>query len=378
MKPLCIVLLTLITFGGTVSSQVPELAEIQSLNKKVIELSNGGKLDDAIKLSEKIVDLAKKTTEINVAISSANLGILKRRRFVALIDSLATQKEKSSRRDSADALLDDFQDAEALLRKSIKISEKGLVKKDLSGLWKRELAWLLFDYVVSRRLFSNDAQRRIDDSIGLFAGAIKDFDVSIGADAYLTQITVFGLAEIHRFELNLEEAIPLYRRFVESSQRKHPSSPLLVIAHRRLASIFVTVGNDLEAKNEVDAISKLTGAPENTPAPEFDLSRRSKDFKPITITFSLGREGGSMYSGLSGRPSPGFAQSPISRINTEEVLVKVSVDETGKVIDAVGSDKNPKTNRRAEAAVLTWKFRPFVFEGIARKMRGFVVYRTAW
>jgi hypothetical protein len=55
----------------------------------------------------------------------------------------------------------------------------------------------------------------------------------------------------------------------------------------------------------------------------------------------------------------------------------VLVDEQGLVSEAAADTKEAKLGAKAEKEVLKWKFRPFVYEGVARKIRGWVIYYAA-
>lgn len=54
--------------------------------------------------------------------------------------------------------------------------------------------------------------------------------------------------------------------------------------------------------------------------------------------------------------------------------IEVLIDENGNVESAKASGSNKKLSADTEKAVLKWKFRPFVYKGTARKLKGFVIY----
>ncbi|MEJ7847322.1 MAG: hypothetical protein WKF92_04440 [Pyrinomonadaceae bacterium] len=63
-----------------------------------------------------------------------------------------------------------------------------------------------------------------------------------------------------------------------------------------------------------------------------------------------------------------------SRPRVTYTPVYVTVDENGKVIEAVADTKDAKLRDRAEQEVSKWIVRPFVYNGSARQLRGILVY----
>ena len=72
------------------------------------------------------------------------------------------------------------------------------------------------------------------------------------------------------------------------------------------------------------------------------------------------------------RIAPRYPREALMSGKTGYVTIKLTVDEDGKVIDAVISDSRPPRifDRAALTAVLRWKFKPRVIDGVAVKQVG--------
>ena len=56
------------------------------------------------------------------------------------------------------------------------------------------------------------------------------------------------------------------------------------------------------------------------------------------------------------------------------VVVRVTVDETGKIVEAVADTKDGELGEKAVREVSKWTVRPFAYNGSARKIRGHLSY----
>ncbi len=89
---------------------------------------------------------------------------------------------------------------------------------------------------------------------------------------------------------------------------------------------------------------------------------------PTLLTGGFGSTIGASTSGNSTR-SIGDGRSAIAKVN-------VVVDETGKVVEVLVVDvDNEKTREKIERLVRKLNFQPYVFEGVKRKMRGFINFK---
>ncbi|MEP7211939.1 MAG: tetratricopeptide repeat protein [Acidobacteriota bacterium] len=363
--------LLLLTFafsqGTTANSN-----EKNTLTDQAAELVRFGKLDDAIKIAKKVVSLEKKsrsadsTSYVNAVL---NLARMKRNKFLLL-------REKASARDLVFAevvgLLDQASDAAAdadgLYREVIEVSETaGRQRSTQVADAKSELAWLMNNYsALPRPVPVIGIRSRIDQAEALFSESLELNNEIRGNDADQTLIVVIAFGNFYLKYDNYEKALPFYERYIQTIEKKHGQKAAeLVNVLRPFAQILYATLREEECNAAIKRIEEITGRKEDLPLGKLGLYTRSKD----AVAFDLERAQAAQTKWVAG----GGSRSVSAR--TKNVQVRTTVDTAGKVIEAIAETNDANLRKRAEQEVLKWFIRPFIYNGEARNLRGYVTYR---
>jgi tetratricopeptide (TPR) repeat protein len=396
-------LFILITFLTIVSySQNTDLSEVKKLNQEVINLYKAGNLEAAIKISEKLIKIEKKSNssdKMNLAIITANTARMKKEMFQKLVRKMKT--EKMNRNDYlkifkqsdkyAIKAEEDFKDA-------IRIFDDLKSDSNQAAFAKSQYAWLLYNHrgKPDRKIVIDPTKpERYEEAEKMYLESLASYDKTLGKDADLSIIAVFDIAEFYLNWSKFEDSIPFYERFIQTVEKKYGKNQVsLTPALRSLADILVMTDRDAEANKLADRITAITGKKEPLPRPNFNLQLRKKYsasignqilISKVTAQNNLGdvtsRQGllrGGEFA-ASGTQYTYSDNASIS-IRNRSVWVQVTIDEEGNVIDADPVEsKNSDADRtrlekEARDRVKDWKFKPFVYQGKARKMRAFVAY----
>lgn len=331
-------------------SQNAQLTELQKLNQRISVLSGQGKFDEAIPLAEKIVKIEKEknqTDSKSYAVAVANLASLRTDR------NRKTKLILSSQRLELRELIrlrkqheEDAEEAENLFRQALGVYEKtGDTENETIAFIKTELAWVLYNNIKSVSI--DYSRSRIDQAEKLYTEALAAREKLQQNEAVL--ITLLDFADFYLRYVNFEKALVHYENYLSRVEKAYGwDSKFAVRALRPLADILRATERESEAAEIYKRISQITGQNEKMPQGNFNLSLRSKD---------------------------SLVKQPIkSGERAKSIRVNILIDENGKVIEAIAETKDKSDKKNAEEFISKWMFRPFVYNGAVKKMRGYVNY----
>ncbi len=349
------------------AAQTPQAREAQDLNQKIAALFEQGNVDDAIPLAERLVTMMRAESAFSAAYASAltNLTVLraeKSRRTKADAPSFnnipwsadleeqrfrvqphSEQYAKLLERNSKYAA-----ETEKMLREVLAVYERIEASQSLEAATaKNDLAWLLYNNIAAVSVAYSRA--RIDEAEKFYAEALAIRENLLGANHNLTLRVKLDFADFYLRWVNFEKALPLFEGYLKGVEKTFgDNNKLLLRALRPMRRVALTTENTTQAEDLRQRIVKITGQEEKNLF-GFELSLRSKNsLQPRVVRNSRER--------------------PI------RVLVKVLVNEDGKVLEAVAVTSDQSAKQSAEEGVLAWSFRPFIYQGAARKMRGGVYF----
>jgi tetratricopeptide (TPR) repeat protein len=379
-KTLLISFLACVLFAGAVCAQ-NAADEKKILTAKAFALFQKGKLDDAIAAAEKVVALEKNSNQMDAssyANALVNLARMKRERFLAL-QNKARDAMPSERNDLRRKSLADIKDSEELFREALRLNEASGGRRQTAQTAdiKSDLAWTAMNYTP---VPNGDApsiantRARIDDAERFFAESLALNEQTRGRDADETLAVVLGMGNFYLKYDNYDKAYAFYERFVETAERTHGKNyPNLINALRPYAKILRATFQDAEAAEAVKRIEEITGKKEDAPKADLSLHLRSKDSVAFNAPnfIAVNEE----MRKLRERVGRAVSRSDIESMpKLERVPVRVTVDETGKILEAVAETNNSKLREKAEREISKWTVRPFSYNGAARKLRGYLFY----
>ncbi len=386
-KTLLISFLALVLLAGGVCAQnVPTAAadEKRILTAKAFELYQKGKLDDAIETAEKVVALEKSSNQTGAnsyANALVNLARMKRQRFLALQNKARGAAPVSDRNDLRSKSLADIKDSEELFREALRLNEaNGRGQTAQTADIKSDLAWTATNYTP---VASNDApsiantRARIDDAEKFFIESLALNEQARGRDADETLAVVLGMGNFYFKYDNYDKAVGFYERFLETAERTHGKNyPDLINALRPYAKILRATFQDAEAAEAVKRIEEITGKKEDAPKADLSLHLRSKDSVAFNApNFIRSNEEMRKLRERLKAENKIISRSDIeSMLKLEQIPVRVTVDETGKIVEAVAETSDSKRREKAEREITKWTVRPFSYNGAARKLRGYLIY----
>jgi TonB family protein len=315
--------------AATPAGQTPALSEADSLNAKTVQLYREGKFDEALALAERVLGMMEGAFGAShrcVAGALANVGAVR------------SAKEQ-------------YEQAETLYRRSLAIYD---------AVGERDSAVVV---AVLRRLVFLSAVRRDFDKAEASAQRI----VSIAEKKYKPQqlemaLALTDLAEVARLKLDNKRARSLYARVVEIVEQYAPSS--------------VPIEIRISLANYLGLLYREEGGKDS------DLTKRINQLF-IAIASSGGSagggrvvEGGVINGKAIYKPQPEYPPTARAARAQGTVQVKVTVDETGKVIDAKVFDNSPHPvlSRASEDAARRARFTPTLLSGVPVKVNGVITY----
>ena len=361
--------------------------KFKTSTKQVFALNNEGKLDEAISLAEKIVEMENKSRSLNApsySILLDNLIKLKDKRIKQ--NHLLLNSDKSSKSEQNQALKKMKEDArytEKLFNAILSVY-KNEIKTDTVHLAsvKRAFASFLNQY--------DQRNPRIEQ---LYSEAMTSYAAILGEKNENNLFTIFELSRYYFDNGRIEESIPLFEKYIQIVEKNYgKESKYLVPVLRYYTVILLTIDSEDEAKKRAAQISGITGEDEPLDDKILDISSRSPDSR---ITIRLGYLRNSPGRNLPPETLFGKSLSPETlneaRLQkTDGILsvdksykdiiytensVKVLVDENGKVLEAKSMSDDDKYAKKVENAVLKWKFKPIIYQGKPRRLRGVVLYK---
>lgn len=349
--------------------------DTKKANQQIAELFSQGRYEEAIPLAKKVVDSEKKLGDRSpgYVLALTNLAVLNKEKAVSLgkqrssADSGQRLKAYAEMPGAADS-------AKKLFREVIDIYKSNNAgDTPAAAVAKSELAWLTYNFISERTVELGRTQ--VDEAEKLYTMSIASWDRSSPVTTDLLLHTILDFADFYVRFVNFEKALPLYERYMSAVEAKYgPKSKALVPVLRAMSEIFFITDREADAKAATERISAITGKPESvTPSYPVLVFRAKKiaNAKPFGF-FPI-----DLFNGVSGLFSdiPGASVLPPSgKAKIISVPVTILVGENGAVIEAT-ADEPSKYQKEIEEAAMRSKFRPFVYKGETRKLRGSMVFR---
>lgn len=364
---------TLITIAAALGSSSSFGQSAEALNQQIGKLFQQGKFADAIPLAEKAVEIEKRTSKTSeqYAIALTNLGVI-RKEWVKQLRKRAAELDGNDRRKLLEDATEQGEKAKSIFRDALDVyAVTSKTETFGAASVKAQLAWTIHNFVVLYSIAKSREQ--IDEAERLFSESIATQERLGAADSDLLMRTVLDFADFYMKYVNFEKALPLYAKYSSAVERKYGgNSKGLVPALRAYKEIFSITERPDDAKKMAGRIESITGTPEGI-TPSFpSLTMRSRKIENvkngafIPIDFSDPNKAFSYGMGSG-------AFSPMGRARMNSISVDILVDENGDVVEAKTSTPS-KYSKEVETAAMASKFRPFLYENAAYKLRGRIAY----
>jgi tetratricopeptide (TPR) repeat protein len=371
MKNLLLLITCVLLTAQSGVSQTPSESETQKLNQEIAVLYQKGDFEKAISRAEKLVEISSESgNEQNLATATLNLAILRKERFQLNLNRVRSPqmpvREKAALVKSK-ILEEDGAAAEKLFNRVIEIHQNEL-KTDTPQLAtaKNELAWITYNYFASGVDEDDTAQEktvkarsRIDVAEKYFIEAQALREKLLGAEHDDTLMTILHFGDFYKQYVNFEKALPFYERYLEAKEKRYGKIHKdLVPALRSYTEILVTTSQEAKAAERVKQLQQITGENISTPKADENISLR--------ITRSE-----------LARVQQIPIKEDIRKRYKKRIPIQITIDEEGKVSEAVARADNAKVKAKAEEFARGIKYRAFVYDDTPRKMRGVVYFSEA-
>lgn len=362
-RPRRILALLLVVVGAVAASSFAQnvgSSESERLTARAFANFKNGMINDAISDATRVVEIERSVSgpPENLAVAIKNQALLQKEHYWILRKIAAEPStDREVLRLNSEKLRFYQTSIVSLLAEAIGLLEKAGKGGSLLGSdAKFELAWFLYRVPAAGWETSFSKPETVER---LFQDVIQTRSRILGETDDATIWAKILFANFYYGQAEFERSLALYRQTIAASEKKHPVLPAVMLAPLR-AQLRILVATDQqgEAAQIRDRITKLTGINDEE-SPEIDLSGRSKEDyleklmnDPRTITEGLKKQ--------------------------KSLLVRVTIDESGKPISVEAADPKEKdmfgnnVQKKAAKEVLKWRFRPFIENGTARKMRGVV------
>lgn len=309
------------------AEQAAALKEANSLSGKVVELYKAGKFDEALPLAENVLSIRERVLPAND------------RRIAEALANIASLRYAKGETDKAE-----------------KLYERALSICEAAG--DQDSAFLV---TLLKRLVLVNATRREFDKAGLLAQRIVNIaEKKYKPDQLEMALALVELAEVYRLQSDNKRARALYARILDIMEKFAPA--------------FIPKEITLSLSNYLN----LLYVQEN--GKDSDLTERiRKLFIAIASSAPPGAarevQGGVLNGRAVYKPQPEYPSSAKAVRAQGTVTVNVTVDETGKVIEAKAV-RFPHQSLvwAAEDAARRARFTPTLLSGAPVKVTGFITY----
>lgn len=295
----------------------PELQEASTLSESIVKLFNQGKYDEALPLAKRALEIREKLlprTDPRISSSLTNLGEI----------YLARK---------------DYKPARETFQRLLQIQEEVFGPEDVN-----------LAFTLDRLALLHFAARNSRETEAAYKRALALREKSLGPDDPQVAQSWFNLGEFYRFERDLKPALESYRKAMTVYGKLGSDSA----DFERASEGFQCLAYDhdkAELFKELQEFRKQFGGA-NAPEPGAVLNGRA---------LSL--------------PKPEYSRTAMERGRAELVVVKVEIDETGKVISAIDMCKaSPRVSAAAVAAAWKARFSPTPLRGQPVKVKGIIRY----
>ncbi|HJR08362.1 MAG TPA: TonB family protein [Pyrinomonadaceae bacterium] len=313
-----------------------QLAEALQLTISAVKLHNEGKSKEALPLAERALKLREEALGAEhqlVAESLVNLGAVQS----------ATGKPDKVR---------------SLYNRALAIYEKGGGANNVKLIRLHDALGVL-----ERFAFAN------------YAAAIEHYESTLalrekapGTEPDDVIKNLYTLAELYALRGQNEQALAMHRRVVkirEKEEAKESSS--LASALERLSCVSERLGREEEAKDAERRAAQIW-------AREEERREREKAEGKNSISGGQLVQGGVINGKAISKPQPVYPEAAKQQRITGTVIIYVTVDEAGRVIQA-SSCGHPLLAEASLRAAYGARFSPTLLSGMPVKVNGIITYR---
>jgi TonB family protein len=306
--------------------QAADLAEAARLRGLVFQLYNEGKYKEALPLAQQALRLRENfpganAQQLHLAIS--DLGEI----------YLALKK---------------YGDAESQFQRLIKIYEQ-------SNMNDRRLPAPLETVASIRHI-----KGRPDQAEEFYQRALQIRETVYGSKHAAVVQSIFNLAEFYQFIGSYKKAEPLYLRFIALREEASAASHKVTLAEA--LERYACLMRKTNRKPEAEQLEERA----HGPAP--------KSSNVPTAQGKSDEERGVLNGRALSLPRPSYPEEARAARVSGTVSVKVTIDETGKVIRVCGISGHPLLIRQSEIAAYGAKFTPTLLKGMPVKVTGIITY----
>lgn len=316
----------------------PELIEASNLSVQVVKFFNEGKFDEALPLAKRVVELREKALGQNhVLVGDA----------LANLASIYIRKQKLS-------------DAESAFERVLNIytTAYGAENLKLCGILDN-LGWIKFagrDY--------GKAEGYMERSL-----TIKQKAFGENSQEAAQALATLGLMKqrIRRYA----EAVPLYKRAFETLEKNPKADKKELADLAQKCSCALTLNKQQKESEEYAKRARDIRISEAKTATPKNKDFFADDGKDVTV---VRRSGGVLAGSATYREEPVYpVEAKRARVEGA-VIVEITVDETGKVIQTRALCGDELLSYSAEQAARKWRFTPTLINGAAVKVVGTITF----
>jgi TonB family protein len=297
----------------------PELLEAEKLNIEVVKLFTAGQYDSAITLAKRVLQIREKTLAPgNELINSA---------LINLAELYLTRQK--------------YGEAERYYQRLLAFYEQAPAQ-DVPAIAR----------ILDRLAFLSYMQLEFDKAEKLYQRTIALREQAQGPDQLDVAAALYNLAEFYRFRGSYKKAEPLYQRAIEiKGKTLGPENKDVLKALDRYSCLYYST-------NQMEKVK--------------DLESQFSFFRPQDIH----AEKEEILNGKAiNLPKPEYPSEALRAGVSGTVVVKIMVDETGKVIKAEDMcSEHPGLTSAAVKAAYKALFTPTLRSGMPIKVRGVITY----
>ncbi|HJQ67472.1 MAG TPA: TonB family protein [Blastocatellia bacterium] len=310
--------------NANLNQDSPELAEASQLSQKVVKLYNERKYDEALPLAKRALELREKALgpeHAQVVVALNNLALL----YIAT---------------------GNYADAKSTYQRAIAAEEK------LHGADSPKVA----DFLESAA-WAHYATGNVGEATAMFERALSIREKALGPSHADVSYSLYNLARLHEKMARPERALPFYRRALEIREKAlGPNHKQVGELLEKYACALKQAGREQEA----DEVEKRA----------YEILRgdelRAQNVSAVK---------GSVLKGSSIRRSvPQYPEAARRARMTGVMIVEVTVDETGRVIDARAKCGPDVFAPNSIEAARKWRFTPTTLNGTPVKVIGTITF----
>lgn len=299
----------------------PELVEAQKLSVEVVKLFNAGKFDEATRLAKRALQIREKAVKPGhplIEASLINLGELYRAK-------------------------ENYGEAESYYQRLLIIYEQAAMPDQAA-----------IASVLDRLAYLKYMQSDFGKAEKLYLRALALREEANGPEHLEVATSLYNLAEFHRLRGNYSKAEPFYQRAIEiKGNQLGPDDKEVVKALEHYSCLYYAMNQHEKLKEIRNQFSFL----------------RAQDAAIV--------DKGEVLNGKAlSLPKPAYPGDAMVRRVSGIVLVKVTIDETGKVIATENMcGAHPLLLDAAKEAALKARFTPTLLSGVPVRVTGVITYR---